>query len=125
MRERRSVIAPPEMMKGSTSGSVSSNSSARTMGIRDIQKVQLAAAPLQVALGLEREEPRDQPVLGMKHERVQRSLSARPGGRGVRRQGNLEERVDLDGGAASTGVLQDHPSRGDVAGAAEVREPRA
>src|SRR3989442_6637367 len=112
-RERRSVIAPPEMRKGSTSGRVSSKSSALTMRIHEIQKVKLATAPLQSALRLELQQPRDQPFVRMKHQRVQRSLSTRPGGRGVLREGKLEERVDLDVGAAPAGVLPNHPRGGD------------
>src|SRR5437879_8103093 len=93
MSERRSVTAPPEMMNGSTSGSASSNSSTRATRItRQIPEVQLPAATLERPLGLELQHPRDQAVPRIEYQRVQRALRARPVGRGVLGERQLEER---------------------------------
>src|SRR5437879_8613912 len=84
MSERRSVIAPPEMMNGSTSGRASSNSSTRATRItRQIPEVQLPAATHERPLGLELQDPRDQAVPRIEYQRVQRAQRARPVGRGV------------------------------------------
>src|SRR5687768_16538086 len=108
MSERRSVIAPPEMMNGWTSGSTSSCSSARAMRIGE--KVEEASGAALLHRG-------DEPVAGMEDEHVQRAL--RPGAvrGGVLLERQLEERVQLYGGAAAQCVFDDHPAGVDVAGA--------
>src|SRR2546422_6845737 len=126
MSERRSVTAPPEMMNGSTSGRARSNSSMRAMRItRQIQEVQLPAATLQLPLGLELQDPRDQAVPRIEYQRVQRALRARPVGRGVLGERQLEERVQLRAFAAAAGILKDHAAGADVPCAGECRDPRA
>src|SRR6266700_5969376 len=118
MSERRASIRPPEMMNGSTNGSVSSNSSARVIRTRrHVEKMELAIAPREHAVRLELEHPRDQPVPRVEHERVQRARGARAVRRGVLRQGELEERVQLHALAAAPGVLEDHAARTDIPGA--------
>src|SRR3989475_6852604 len=126
MSERRSVTAPPEMMNASTRGRARSNSSMRAMRItRQIQEVQLPAATLQLPLGLELQDPRDQAVPRIEYQRVQRALRARPVGRGVLRERQLEERVELRAFAAAAGILKDHAAGADVPGSGECRDPRA
>src|SRR5438128_11213021 len=78
-RERRSVIAPPEMTNGASSGSVSSSRSARAMRIgHEVEKVQLATPPLQGALVLELQEARNEAVGGVEEQVVEGALRARP-----------------------------------------------
>src|SRR6266487_1326544 len=71
MRDRRSAIVPPEMTNGSTSGSASSNSSARAIRIgKKVEKMQLAAASLQCARGLTIQHHGDETVARLKDQRV-------------------------------------------------------
>src|SRR3989442_4364059 len=110
-RERRSVIAPPEMTNGSSSGSVSSSSSARAMRIgHEVEKVQFPVATLQGAPTLEVQEADDQAVGGVEDQLVERALGARTVGGRILVQGQLEERVKLDGRAAAARILEDHPA---------------
>src|SRR2546426_12666039 len=112
MSERRSVTAPPEMMNGSTSGRASSNSSTRATRItRQIREVQLPAATLERPLGLELQDPRDQAVPRVEYQRVERALRARPVGRGVLGERQLEERVQLRAFGAAAGILKCHAAR--------------
>src|SRR5258708_40121144 len=117
--ERRSLIAPPEMMKGSTSGRTSSHISAVVMRIGQIEKMQGAFAPREPAGVGFVEEPRDEAIHGMEHQLVQRPLAARAAGGRVLTQPQLKERVQLHGRAAARGVLDDHLAGADVARAAE------
>src|SRR6184192_1709295 len=108
MMELRAPTRPPEMMNGSTKGSVSSYSSARAMRIRgEIQEMQLAAPPLELAQRLELEHPRDQAVPRVKHERVQGPLGARAVRGGILGERELKERMELDALAAATGVVDE------------------
>src|SRR5216684_7040865 len=117
--ERRSLIAPPEMMKGSTSGRTSSHISAVVMRIGQIEKMQGAVAPREPAGICFVEQSRDETIYGMEHQLVQRPLAARAGGGRVLPQRQLKERVQLHGRAAALGVLDDHPAGADVARAAK------
>jgi len=58
------VIAPPEMIEGLDQRQGDSKSSARTRRMPQIQKVELATAPAPTPLGLELEQPRQQPSSG-------------------------------------------------------------
>src|SRR2546425_10678456 len=118
MSERRSVTAPPEMMTGSTGGGASSDSSPRATRLpRQTQEVHPPAATLERPLGLELQDPRDQAVPRIEYQRVQRALRARPVGRGVLGERQLEERVQLRAFAAAAGILKDHAAGADVPGA--------
>src|SRR5216117_1702222 len=118
MMELRAPTRPPEMMNGSTKGSVSSYSSARAMRIRsEIEEMQLPAPPLEPAQRLELEQHRHQAVLRVKHERVQSPLRARAVCGGVLGEGELKERMELDALAAAPGVVHEHATGADVAGA--------
>src|SRR5512143_3032061 len=104
MSDRRSRIAPPEMMNGSTRGSVSSNSSALETSMRQIEEVQLAAPPVDRALLLEAPQLGEETGLRVKHELVQRALGARSGPGRVLVQRELEEGVQLHRLTARLGV---------------------
>src|SRR6266849_4860149 len=118
MSERRSRIAPPEIRNGSTSGRVSSNSSARAMRMVDkIEEMQLPRAPLHHAGGRALEQRGDQAVLGVEDEGMQRPRGPRAVGGGILREGQLEEGMQLDRLAAAARVLQHHAARADVPGA--------
>src|SRR5258708_28491974 len=116
--ERRSLIAPPEMTKGSTSGRTSSHISAVVMRIGQIEKMQDALAPGEPAGVCFVEQPRDEAIYGMEYQLVQRPLAARAAGRRVLTPPQLEEPVQLHGRAAALGVRDDHLARADVARAA-------
>src|SRR5689334_5184299 len=120
MSERRSFIAPPEMMNGSTSGRTSSHISAVVMRIGQIEKVEYAVTAVQPPRGFFVEQCSEEPVFGVKHQLVQCAL--RPGAaRGaVLAQRQLKEGVQLDRGAAALRVLDDLAAGADVAGAAQV-----
>src|SRR5438874_12441971 len=108
MMELRAAARPPEMMNGSTKGSVSSYSSARAMRIRrEIEEMQLPAPPLEPAQRLELEQHRHQPVLRVKHERVQGPLRARAVRGGVRGERELKGRMGLDALGAGPGGVHD------------------
>src|SRR5207247_9729447 len=110
------------MMKGSRTGSVSPNSSANAMRIGgEVEEARLAAPPLEPARRFELEQRGDQSVVRMKHQGVQRPLRARALGRGILRQRQLEERMQMDALAAAPGVFKNHTGRADVAGAGEPR----
>src|SRR5437667_247743 len=113
------AIRPPEMMNGSMSGIVSSNSSARTMRMaREVEEMQRPVASLELTRGFELEHCGDEAVAWMKHQRVQRPLGARAPGRGVLGQRQLEKRVQLHALAAAPGVVHDQATGADVSGAA-------
>src|SRR5205814_4260755 len=83
IRERRAVIAPPEITNGSSSGSVSSNSSARAIRIgEEIEEAQLAVPPLQLTPLFEVQQAGDQSVARVEDQFVQSPLGARAVGRG-------------------------------------------
>src|SRR2546425_1300065 len=120
MSERRSVIVPPEMTKGSTSGRVSSKSSARAIRIgQEVEEMQLATTARELAGGLTLEHHGNEPVTRVEDQRVQGTLRTRAISRGILLVWELEERVQLDGRAATECVVDDHPAGVDVAGAAE------
>src|SRR5258708_27327722 len=107
--ERRSLIAPPEMMKGSTSGRTSSHISAVVMRIGQIEKMQDALAPGEPAGVGFVEQPRDEAIHGMEHQLVQLPLAARAAGGRVLTQRHLKEPVQLPRRPAALGVHVDHP----------------
>src|SRR5258705_11446457 len=119
MSERRSLIAPPEIMKGSTSGRTSSHISAVVMRISQIEKVEDAVAARETTRGFFVEQRRDQTVVGVKDQLMERPFGAGAGGGGVFAQRQLEERMQLHRRAAALGVLDDHLAGANVAGAAE------
>src|SRR5256712_5856457 len=124
--ERRASIRPPEMMNGSTNGSVSSNSSARAMRTgRDVEEMQRTVTSLELTCSFELEHCDDEAVARVKHQRVQRPLGARAAGRAVLEERKLEKRVELHALAAAPGVVHDQAAGADVSGAAQPREPRA
>src|SRR3989441_9352405 len=91
----------------------------------DIQEVQLPVAALELSPSLELQHSRDQAVPRIEYQRVQRALRARPVGRGVLGERQLEERVQLRAFAAAAGILKDHAAGADVPCAGECRDPRA
>src|SRR5258707_12486748 len=125
MRERRSLIAPPEIMKGSTSGRTSSHISAVVMRISQIEKVEDAVAARQTTRGFFVEQRRDQTVVGVEDQLMERPFGAGAGGGGVFAQRQLEERLQLHRRAAAIGVLDDLLSVENVAGAAHNAGSRA
>src|SRR5439155_10986780 len=105
MSERRASIRPPEMMNGSMSGIVSSNSSARTMRMaREVEEMQRPVASLELTRGFEPAHCGAEAVAWMKHQRVQRPLGARAPGCGVLGQRQLATPVQLHALAAASGV---------------------
>src|SRR5258705_386763 len=108
MRERRSLIAPPEIMKGSTSGRSSSPISAVVMRIGQIEKVEDAVAARETTRGFFVEQRRDETVVGVEDQLMERPLGTRTSCGGVFAQRQLEERVQLHRRAAALGVLDDH-----------------
>src|SRR5262245_66693274 len=96
MSERRSTIAPPEMMNGSASGSTSSNSSAPETRIRDVEEVQLAAATVHQPARLEPPQVGDKTVFGMEQQLMQNALRARAVTGGVFVERQRERPVQLD-----------------------------
>src|SRR5690242_6632447 len=118
MRERRAGIAPPEIMKGSSRGRVSSRSSALTMRTgHQVEKVQLAVAALERAGGFEVEQGGDQPVGGIEHHLVQRALGTGAGAGRILAERKLKKGVQLRGRAPSAGVVDNELAGMDVAGA--------
>src|SRR5574342_14812 len=124
MNDRRSRIAPPEMMNGSTRGSVSSNSSALETSMRQIEKVQLAASPVDRALLLEAPQLGDETGLRVKHELVQRALGARSGPGRVLVQRELKVGVQLHRLAPRLGIGEHVASGADAPCAAQSGKRR-
>src|SRR5690349_1271040 len=94
-------MAPPEMMNGSSSGSVSSYSSAVVMRmVRQVEKMERAIAALEPPLLFQLEQHGDEPVLWIEHEGVQGARRPRTVGRRVLGQRQLEEGVQLHRRAA-------------------------
>src|SRR6267378_8141087 len=89
-----------------------------------VEEPELAVLPLELAARLELEHPRDQAVLRVEYQRVERPLGTGPVRGGILGEGELEERVQLHALAAAAGILEDHAAGGDVAGARECRDPR-
>src|SRR5205809_6616974 len=107
------------MMNGSTNGIVNSNSSTRVMCTgREVEEVQGAVATLQMTRRREREQRGDEAVARIEQQRVERPLGARPMRRGVFRQRELEESMQLHALAAAPRVLHDHAAGADVPRAA-------
>src|SRR5438552_3492392 len=120
MRDRRSVIVPPEMTNGSSSGSVSSNSSARAIRMeweQEIQEMQLTTAPLELSPRFPLQHDGDQAVARMEDQGVQSTLRARAIGCGILLERQLEECMELHRRTATQRVVDDHPARIDVPGA--------
>src|SRR6266699_2141587 len=118
--DRRASILPPEMMNGSANGSSSSYSSTRAMRMGwQVEEPELAVVSLELAARLELEHARDQALLRMKYERVERPLGTGAVRGGVLGKGKLEEGVQLHALAAAAGVREDHAAGGDVPGARE------
>src|SRR2546430_14344388 len=100
------------MMNGSTNGIVNSNSSTRVMCTgREVEEVQGTVAALEPTRRREREQRGDEAVARIEQQRVERPLGARPVRRGVFRQRELEEGVELHALAAAPGIFDDHAAR--------------
>src|SRR5436190_17775456 len=100
--DRRSVMVPPEMTNGSSSGSVSSNSSARAIRIgNEVEEMQLTATACQEARCLALQHDREQAVARIQEEKVQCPLRARAVGGRILFEWELKEGVELDGRAAA------------------------
>src|SRR5437879_12485311 len=128
MSERRSVIVPPEMTKGSMSGSVSSNSSARVIRIRErqeIQEAQLPTAPLELSPRSTFQHTGHQAIARVEKQDVQRALRPRATGRRILLERQLKKRVQLNRRAAANRILDDHSAAVDVSCSAKLRDPRA
>src|SRR5512143_2182850 len=111
MNDRRSRIAPPEMMNGSPRGSVSSNSSALETSMRQIEKVQLPTPAVDHALLLEAPQLGEETGLRVKHELVKRALRARSGPGRVLVERELKVGVQLHRLAPRLGI-GDHVTSG-------------
>src|SRR5574341_1215461 len=107
MSERRTSIAPPEMMKGSISGSASSNSSALATRMRQVEEPQLSTAAVDHPLGFKLQQAGDEAVPRVENQVMQCALGpgSFPGRELV--EGQLEERMELDSFAPAPGVGQD------------------
>src|SRR5262245_33150944 len=120
--ERRSEIVPPEITKGSTSGSVSSKSSARVIRIRKkIEEVQLATVPREGPGGFALQHDGDEAIAGLEDERMQRALGARSMRRRVRFERELKKRMELDRRAPAQCVFDDQATAGNVSRATQGR----
>src|SRR5687767_15680089 len=92
-----------------------------TAGVRaDVQKVQHAVALLDPPHLTQREHPRDEPVLGMQHQLVERGGRARRAPRSVGGSRQLKERVNLSALGPAQRVLDHATSRMNVARAGEI-----
>src|SRR6184192_1445633 len=113
------------MMNGSANGSSSSYSSTRAMRIGwQVEEPELAVVSLELAARLELEHARDQALLRMKYERVERPLGTGAVRGGVLGKGKLEEGVHLHALPAAAGILEDHAAGPNIPSAGECREPR-
>src|SRR5256885_13781873 len=103
------------MMKGSSSGSTSSNSSARAIRIgQEIEEMQLAAAACERARGFAFEHCGEQSIARLENQSMERTLRPRAVGRRIFLERQVKESVQLDGGAATNSVLDDGTDRSDV-----------
>src|SRR5437660_9470534 len=94
-------MAPPEMMNGSSSGSVSSYSSAVAMRmVRQIEEMERAVAALEPPVLFQLEQDGDEPVSRIEHEGVQDARRPRSFCGSILGQRQLEERMQLDRRAA-------------------------
>src|SRR2546421_9293825 len=94
-------------MNGSTNGIVSSNSSTRVMRTgREVEEVQRPVAPLESTRRFELEQRGDEAVARIEQQRVERPLGPRAARRGVFRQRELEESMQLHALAAAPRVLR-------------------
>src|SRR3954468_3464853 len=110
------------MMNGSSSGSASSNSSARAIRIgQKIEEMQLATAACERARGFAFEHGGEQSIARIENQSMERTLRARAVGRGIFLEWQLKESVQLDGGAAANSVFHDGTARRDVPGAGKRR----
>src|SRR5712691_3106859 len=105
MSERRSLIAPPEIMKGSTSGRTSSHISAVVMRIGQVEKVEGAVAARETTRGFFVEQRRDETIVGVEYQLMERPRGAGAGGGRIFAQRQLEERMQLHGRAAALSVF--------------------
>src|SRR5579859_4454812 len=117
MRERRSVIAPREMMKGSTRGRRRSKSSALRMRMEQVEEAELAVVASDASRGFELPHHGDQSICGIEDHLMKDALGPGAVGRRVGREGELKGRVQLDAFAASQRILGDHTTRVHVPGA--------
>src|SRR5512146_2988614 len=124
MNDRRSRIAPPEMMNGSTRGSVSSNSSALETSIRQIEEMQLAAPPVDRSLLLEAPQLGNETGLRVKHELVQRALGARSSPGRVLVERELKVGVQLHRLASRLGIGEHVASGANASRAAQSEKRR-
>src|SRR3989442_7457074 len=107
-------------MNGSANGSASGYRSTRVMGMGwQIEEPELAALPLELPARFALEHHRDQAVPRMKHQGVERPLDTGAVGGGVLGERKLEEGVQLHALATAAGILKDHGTGADVAGALE------
>src|SRR2546427_10024842 len=104
------------MMNGSTSGSVSSYSSTRSIRtVGEIQEAQRPVAALEAPLRLELEQSRDHAAARVEHQRVQGALGARAVGRRTLGGRQLKAGGQPDALAARPGPLQHPPAGRDAA----------
>src|SRR5205809_720472 len=116
------------MTNGSSSGSVSSSSSARAMRIgHEVGKAQFATPPLQGALILELQEARDEAVGRVEDQLVERALRARAVRRRILAQRKLKEGVKLNGTTATSRILDEDATGLNIPRPAQFRhyQPRA
>src|ERR1051326_7332476 len=99
MRERRTVIVPPLMAKGSRSEMATAKSRARvtplSMARCQVKEVDGAFPLRQHARFIQMQEPHDEPLLRMQHQRMQRAHGATATGGSVFGERELEERMQL------------------------------
>src|SRR5688572_27795168 len=92
-----------------------------TAGVRaDVQKVQDAVALLDPPHLPQREHPRDQPMLRMQDQLVERGRRPRRAARSVSGSRQLKERVNLSALGPAQRVLDQATSRMNVARAGEI-----
>src|SRR5207249_1518812 len=113
-------------MNGSANGSSSAYSSTRAMRMGwQVEESELAALPLELPARFALEHHRDQAVPRMKDQGMERPLDAGAVGGGVLGERKLEEGMQLHALATAAGILEDHATGADVAGAGQPWDPRA
>src|SRR5207247_3001990 len=106
------------------SSSADSRTGARRMGA-EIEEPELAALSLELRARFALQHHRDQAVPRMKDQGMERPLDTGAVGGGVLGKRKLEEGMQLHTLAAAAGILEDHATGADVAGAGESRGSRA
>src|SRR5438046_3743615 len=89
-----------------------------------IEEAELAVVPLELATRLQLEHPRDQALLRMEYEGVERPLGTGAVRGGVLGKGKLEEGVQLHALAAAAGVLEEHAAGPNIPSTGEGRDRR-